>query len=359
MQEESSETPTQNPIDGSALGLMKVFVRSLRLEPRFLHYFGEQNLQIVEHIIQTVKKSMPSGFSSFRLWQALFFLTSDRFQRWYINLFLRKGFDTFIMARKVMIDAKIKSAIENEGVKQVVFLGAGYDPRAFLQAQQYKAVIFFEIDRGFTYEQKVKALQTLPAQIGFGIIDVLHRENADIMNQNLICLKCDLSKANLIEQLRKNGFDLSLKTLIIAEGLTLYLSKKDLDALFESLHALMTDESEIIISFVGKFKTTTKREALFKKKEEQRLFSIQSQHVMYYVHAHGFKIKEKFTTKSSMILEKELWIKKYYENPTRRQTAYYTLVKTNSNFNYKSMDEIPEMQIDLASIVNQKNTTNE
>lgn len=359
MQEESSETPTQNPIDGSALGLMKVFVRSLRLEPRFLHYFGKQNLQIVEHIIQSVKKNMPSHFSTSHPWRVLFFLLPDGFQRWYINLFMRKGFDTFIMARKVMIDAKIKNAIENEGVKQVIFLGAGYDPRAFLQAQKYKAVNFFEIDRGFTYEQKVNALQTVPAHIGFGAIEISCKENAVVFNQNMICIKCDLIKDNLRECLRQNGFDLSLKTLVIAEGLTLYLTKKDVDALLESLHGLITDESEILISFVGKFKTSAKREAIFKKIEEPRLFSLMSEHVLYYVHARGFEVKDKFTSKSSMTLENELRIKKYYEDPSRRQTAYYTLVKTNSNFGYKSIDEVPEMQIDLVSIVNSKNTTNE
>jgi O-methyltransferase involved in polyketide biosynthesis len=147
--------------------------------------------------------------------------------------------------------------------------------------------------------------------------------------------------------------------LIIAEGLTLYLTPNELNLLLNSLDLLITDDSEIIISFVGKFTPKPRREARLKQAGEGRLFSIRPEHVIYYVHQRGFEVKDKFTSKSSMTLENEAWIRKYYENTQRRGTAYYTLVKAKSGFTYKSMDEVPEIQLDLVNIINQKSPTNE
>lgn len=52
-----------------------------------------------------------------------------------------------MVARKLAIKNKIQNAIE-EGIEQVIFLGAGYDPRPYLEAKSSPNVSFYEVDAG-------------------------------------------------------------------------------------------------------------------------------------------------------------------------------------------------------------------
>jgi methyltransferase (TIGR00027 family) len=336
--------------DFTAIWVMESFARSLRMEPRFLHYFGLLNLQLVEFINQFVEKHMHVHLSFPSIKHKILFLLPDSLQRWYSSTFIRKGFDTIIISRKIMIAAKINNAIENENVKQVIFLGAGYDPRAFLAATKYKAVNFFELDRGFNREHKIKALQNLPDHLVNAVTVSQYSDKGIVFNQNLTCIDCDFKKDNLVDLLSHHGYDLSLKTLVVGEGISLYLPKSAMDALMQSLYALLPENCEIIISFVGRREMSPKRLAKLRARitvdGEMAYFALKSHEVIAYSRYHGFEVKDKFTTASAMTLENNQKIKAYYADPTKRDTAYYTLVKSHQKSRYESIDEVPEIKLD-------------
>lgn len=121
------------------------------------------------------------------------------------------GLDNSIITRvRYFDDFIIKSA--NEGLEQLVILGAGYDSRPY-RIDGLKNIKIFEVDHPATQVEKIEKIKKI-----FGSLP-----------GNVTYIATNLSTEDLGQRLLEKGYVRSLKTLFVMEGLLMYLSPDSVD----------------------------------------------------------------------------------------------------------------------------------
>lgn len=122
------------------------------------------------------------------------------------------GARTSAVARTKFIDDAAEAALRS-GIAQVVILGAGFDARAYRIPSIARAAVF-EVDHPSTSAAKrrvvERALGSLPQQVRF--------------------VPIDFNSENLSSAMISAGYEPSLRTLFIWEGVTNYLTEAAVDA---------------------------------------------------------------------------------------------------------------------------------
>ena len=116
------------------------------------------------------------------------------------------GASNSIVARVRYFDDVVKSSI-NEGLEQLVILGAGYDTRAY-RIEGLSKIKVFEVDHPATQSIKIEKITE--------IFSSLH--------DHVTYVPMDLEVDELGQRLLESGYNKSLKTLFIMEGILMYLS---------------------------------------------------------------------------------------------------------------------------------------
>jgi methyltransferase (TIGR00027 family) len=105
----------------------------------------------------------------------------------------------------------------DQGIRQVVILGAGFDMLAVHLHPHFPDVTFLEVDYPATQAAKRKALQS-----------------KGLLKDNLVFLPVDFMRQTLTENLSKHPrYKSDMDTLFIAEGVLMYLSQTDVSRLFD------------------------------------------------------------------------------------------------------------------------------
>jgi len=121
------------------------------------------------------------------------------------------GFPGGIAARTRYIDDLLHSRIE-DGIEQLVILGAGYDTRPY-RFDALKSIIVFEVDYPATQNYKISKIEKI-----FGF-----------RPSHVVYVPVDFNKNVLSSCLSEAGFDRTLKTFFIWEGVTFYLTPTAVD----------------------------------------------------------------------------------------------------------------------------------
>jgi methyltransferase (TIGR00027 family) len=118
--------------------------------------------------------------------------------------------------RTKLFDAALLDALQ-DGARQVVVLGAGFDSRAYRFQSQLGNVRFMEVDYGPTQAYKKQRLG----------------EILEVKPSNVSFVPMDFTKDNLLEQLRNAGYSEQQNTFFLWEGVTYYLPES---AVKDTLH---------------------------------------------------------------------------------------------------------------------------
>jgi methyltransferase (TIGR00027 family) len=118
--------------------------------------------------------------------------------------------------RTKRFDAALLDALQ-DGARQVVVLGAGFDSRAYRFQSQLGNVRVMEVDYGPTQAYKKQRLG----------------EILDVIPSTVSFVPMDFTKDNLLEQLRNAGYSEQQKTFFLWEGVTYYLPES---AVKDTLH---------------------------------------------------------------------------------------------------------------------------
>src|SRR5512139_3148908 len=121
------------------------------------------------------------------------------------------GVNGFLAARDRYIDDTLQDFLD-EGIDQLVILGAGYDSRSY--RFELNGVKTFEVDHPATQEDKLTKLKAV-----FGKIP-----------ENVIYVPVDFNAQSLEERLPACGYDPTRKTLFIWQGVTMYLNRDAVDS---------------------------------------------------------------------------------------------------------------------------------
>lgn len=134
--------------------------------------------------------------------------------------------------RKAFFDRQVREAL-GTGACQVLVLGAGYDTLAWRLASAFPNVNFFEIDHPATARLKAKGLKKM-GQPG-----------------NLYLIAEDLSQHKLVDVIKADeSWDLHARTIILAEGLVMYLPADAVLSLFSQCAELVGDGSRFVFSYI-------------------------------------------------------------------------------------------------------------
>lgn len=121
--------------------------------------------------------------------------------------------------RKRLIENQLVSAISN-GVQQVIVLGAGLDTLAVRMARKHRAVHFVEIDLPTTQQMKLRIFERIRHSIP----------------SNCTFLEADLAQVPLETALQSDkNFKPDAATLVILEGVLMYLTESEVKALFAAM----------------------------------------------------------------------------------------------------------------------------
>jgi methyltransferase (TIGR00027 family) len=136
----------------------------------------------------------------------------------------------WVLTRHRYFDDAI-DAVVRDGAKQVVFVGAGYDSRAFRQPALAKLDIF-EIDHPDTQARKKQIVEQIFGQLP----------------SNVAYLPLDATKGDL-RQLPKHGFDRHARTLFVIEGFLWYMPPEIARAILAAIVSIAAPQSQIIFDY--------------------------------------------------------------------------------------------------------------
>lgn len=135
--------------------------------------------------------------------------------------------------RKAFCEHQVREGI-SAGATQILVLGAGYDTLGWRLAPEFTSVNFFEIDHPATADLKAKGTE----QMG-------HRDNLHLLAE-------DLAERKLVDVLSVNKiWDQTAQTVIVAEGLLMYLPPPAPQELFGQCAAIVGAGSRIAFTYIG------------------------------------------------------------------------------------------------------------
>jgi len=170
-----------------------------------------------------------------------------RFTRFFIDTGYAElagaGVGGFLVVRCRYMDDTLQACLE-DGLQQLVILGAGYDSRAYRFEQlrqpvsrdqdRARGVRVFEVDHPATQQVKInkvrKTLGELPAHVTY--------------------VGIDFNTQTLEERLPECGYDEHLKTFFIWEGVVMYLSAKAVDNTLSFITHHSGPGSQVVFDYV-------------------------------------------------------------------------------------------------------------
>jgi methyltransferase (TIGR00027 family) len=184
---------------------------------------------------------------------------------------------TFIVCRCRYFDDYLQECLKS-GTAQLVILGAGLDSRAYRDKLLQGAVKIFEVDHPASQASKIGRVKKI-----FGKIPT-----------NVTYVPIDFNDETL-DKLPAYGFDQSLKTLFVWEGVTYYLDAEAIDATLTWVRANATPGSTIIFDYQyisAPTRTRTRRNYLYamlsRLSGERRAFGFEKGQIKDFLTRRGF-----------------------------------------------------------------------
>jgi len=143
------------------------------------------------------------------------------------------GIAGFVVTRHRQIDDWLVRALD-DGVKQVVILGAGYDTRAYRFAEQLRGRRVLELDFPATSERKQRIAAQHEAQLPE--VDVEH-------------VAIDFLSEKLDQKLLTAGFQPGARTFFVWEGVSMYLTREAVKSTLRALRSVAGLRSELAMDW--------------------------------------------------------------------------------------------------------------
>jgi methyltransferase (TIGR00027 family) len=139
------------------------------------------------------------------------------------------GLHAHIVLRVRYVDDLCRAAID-DGIDQVVLLGAGFDTTGLRAAGT--PVTIFEVDAPTTQQDKRAITQPLPH------------------NRRTVWVPCDFEDGVLRERLLGSGFDPARRSVIVWIGVSPYLTGHAIDQTLADLAALCAPGSHLVLDYI-------------------------------------------------------------------------------------------------------------
>lgn len=134
--------------------------------------------------------------------------------------------------RKAFCEHQVRDGID-AGATQILVLGAGFDTMGWRLAPEFSGVNFFEIDHPSTARFKARGIEVMGQRDNLYLIaeDLGERKLGDVLNEN-------------------TSWNQNARTVIVAEGLVMYLPSEAVRDLFYQCAVITGIGSRIAFSFI-------------------------------------------------------------------------------------------------------------
>lgn len=323
----------------------------------FSHLIDHDKAKLYEMIVSQVVANYPYNFGTI-LFKSICCLPYT-LQIKFLDNVVSKGYVVHMAMRKLMIEQKIIEAIDN-GTKQVVICGAGYDVLCLYLHIKYPDVIFYELDLEQTQQLKLNTIKKLNPPDSTLNDELKKIAKHYIRNfENLRFVPCNLSNNLWCQCLYNQGFNKNEPSIVIAEGLTMYLPEIDVKNILNILKfcVLNNKKSKLIISFIDKYIQDTKiSEYARKETGEEYLFTLPLKDVNKFVYNHGLIVEEYITRISFQEQAGNYRIAEYLKNNIDKNVDenYFVLRNKGHKEFLRSFDDCKLINVNIAKPVIKK-----
>lgn len=138
-----------------------------------------------------------------------------------------------VIASRVRCIDDLVVASNQEGITQLVILGAGYDSRTFRIPEIGNTIRVFEIDQPSIQKRKLEILKAIFTQIP----------------DNVSYIPINLDESSFVSSIEISGFDTTIRTIFVLEGLVMYLMPESVDALLSDIVRCSGKNSRIVFDY--------------------------------------------------------------------------------------------------------------
>jgi methyltransferase (TIGR00027 family) len=202
------------------------FLLLLDAIPRFARLLPEASASTAEAILRAsgalrpVELDMMRSRWGLRLYEAAEALTG-------------RGQVLWFGLRKRWLAEAVEAAVA-DGATQLLVVGAGFDPLATLVAGRHPGVLCVEVDAPATAEPKRAGLR-----------------GAGLERPNLHVVAADLAARSLDDVLRETPWRADARSVVVAEGLLMYLRASEVTDFFAAVRRCAGDGSRLAFTSVG------------------------------------------------------------------------------------------------------------
>lgn len=190
-----------------------------------------------------------------------------------------EGLFEYVIARTKYYDELFLNYL-NQKIPQIVLLGAGYDSRAYRYANQIRNSKIYEVDTSATQNVKRQIL----------------KDNAVEIHPNVLYVTADFEQDEWFQRLYDAGYQSSMQTLYIWEGVTFYLAPKSVDSMLSLLRQHSLNES--ILSFDYQYRDNGNTLIDTGLKGENIKFGLNIQECDNYLYSRGYSVIEEVDSES-------------------------------------------------------------
>jgi len=314
----------------TALLVIRTLQRNLQQNKTYYDFFGDKYYQYLNQLIdQAYNKEQYTNKNIMWMYTKLMFNLPNKIQS-SINNTCKFSYEDSIVVRKIMIYNEILKSINNS-FQQICILGGGYDITSIMLSQKYPHITFFEMDKGATQKRKIEIMESI----------------FPFKTDNMHFVECDLIFDDISNVLSSSGFCFDKKTLVIAEGLTMYLQESIINKTLKTLANILTIDSKLILSIIPNAENTgfvnTILNRMLKSSQENYNFFLHYDNVQKFMNENGFYVDEKMSI---------LTVGKYNEKLLKKNTnvydtfePYYICSLTMPNIIMYKFIDIPEINM--------------
>lgn len=194
--------------------------------PRWRGYFADDAIRLNNFFLDRVRDTLAKRLIGC-LSPQLFIKVMDTF---YIP-----GMTEHFLFRKKLVEGRVEAAI-SDGIRQVIVMGAGLDMLAPRSAEKHPGVNFFEIDLPGTQRTKLQML----------------KEYGYVSPSNCTFKEADLAQSKLEMALfGESRFDPDAPSLVVLEGVLMYLSESEVKSLFSTMRRLFRGQLMVVFGAIA------------------------------------------------------------------------------------------------------------
>lgn len=192
-----------------------------------------------------------------------------------------------IIARTRFIDDCLEQAIQ-QGLQQLVILGAGYDTRVFRFEELRENTTVFEVDHPAT--QRIKRERS--------------RSNLQHIRFQPVYVPAVFGRDDFGQILRSHGYDRSLKSFFIWEGITYYISAAAVDTALLFISENAPEGSSVafdyfpvsVVNGTTRLKEARGLSAALKQMGEEFVFGVDPENLADFLFERGFELIQNMTS---------------------------------------------------------------